>query len=151
VEVARGADEHARCGFFFVEHRNVPMHLGSLVVFEGPAPAYRDLVELFAAKLPRVPRLPPGRAGPCRCNVFRPAWTDDENFEIGYHMRHAAVPKPGKARQLRHLAGRSSRSGSTAKGRCGKRGFWRASRPAAERCSRRSTTAWWMASAAPIS
>jgi hypothetical protein len=26
-------------GFFFVEHRNVPMHLGSLVVFEGPAPA----------------------------------------------------------------------------------------------------------------
>jgi hypothetical protein len=24
-------------GFFFVEHRNVPMHLGSLVVFEGPA------------------------------------------------------------------------------------------------------------------
>ena len=27
-------------GFFFVEHRNVPMHLGSLMVFEGPAPAY---------------------------------------------------------------------------------------------------------------
>ena len=26
-------------GFFFVEHKNVPMHLGSLMVFEGPAPA----------------------------------------------------------------------------------------------------------------
>ena len=25
-------------GFFFVEHKNVPMHLGSLMVFEGPAP-----------------------------------------------------------------------------------------------------------------
>jgi hypothetical protein len=24
-------------GFFFVEHKNVPMHLGSLMVFEGPA------------------------------------------------------------------------------------------------------------------
>jgi diacylglycerol O-acyltransferase / wax synthase len=91
-------------GFFFVEHRNVPMHLGSLVVFEGPAPAYRDLVELFAAKLPRVPRYRQVvRTVPM--HVFRPAWTDDENFEIGYHMRHAAVPKPGKARQLRHLAG----------------------------------------------
>jgi diacylglycerol O-acyltransferase / wax synthase len=91
-------------GFFFVEHRNVPMHLGSLVVFEGPAPAYRDLVELFAAKLPRVPRYRQVvRTMPI--HVFRPAWTDDENFEIGYHMRHAAVPKPGKARQLRHLAG----------------------------------------------
>ncbi len=91
-------------GFFFFEHRNVPMHLGSLVLFEGPAPAYRDLVELFAAKLPRVPRYRQVvRTVPM--HVFRPAWTDDENFEIGYHMRHAAVPKPGKARQLRHLAG----------------------------------------------
>ena len=25
-------------GFFFVEHKNVPMHPGSLTVFEGPAP-----------------------------------------------------------------------------------------------------------------
>ena len=35
-------------GFFFVEHENVPMHLGSLAVFEGPAPAYEDLSQLFA-------------------------------------------------------------------------------------------------------
>ena len=43
-------------GFFFVEHKNVPMHLGSLMVFEGPVPAYRDIAGLFAAKLPLVPR-----------------------------------------------------------------------------------------------
>jgi hypothetical protein len=30
-------------GFFFVEHKNAPMHIGSLMVFEGPAPAYRDI------------------------------------------------------------------------------------------------------------
>ena len=92
-------------GFFFVEHRNVPMHLGSLMVFEGPAPAYSDLVDLFVAKLPQVPRYRQVvRTVPL--HVFRPAWADDENFEIGYHVRHAAVPKPGKARQLRQLAGR---------------------------------------------
>ena len=91
-------------GFFFVEHRNVPMHLGSLVVFEGPAPAYSDVVELFAAKLPLVPRYRQVvRTVPL--HVFHPAWTDDESFEIGYHVRHAAVPQPGRARQLRHLAG----------------------------------------------
>ena len=91
-------------GFYFVEHKNVPMHLGSLVVFEGPAPAYQDLVDLYAAKLPLVPRYRQVvRTVPLQ--VFRPAWADDEHFEIGYHVRHAAVPKPGGARQLRHLAG----------------------------------------------
>ena len=41
-------------GFYFVEHRNVPMHIGSLAVFEGPAPSYEDLLTLFAARLPAV-------------------------------------------------------------------------------------------------
>ena len=31
------------------------MHLGSLAVFEGPAPSYHELVDLFTAKLPHVP------------------------------------------------------------------------------------------------
>jgi diacylglycerol O-acyltransferase / wax synthase len=92
-------------GFFFVEHKNVPMHLGSLMVFEGPAPAYRDIAGLFAAKLPLVPRYRQV-VHTVPLHVFHPAWADDENFEIGYHVRHAAVPKPGRPRQLRQLAGR---------------------------------------------
>jgi diacylglycerol O-acyltransferase / wax synthase len=91
-------------GFFFVEHANVPMHLGSLAVFEGPAPCYRELAGIFAAKLCRVPRYRQVvRTAPLQ--VFPPAWADDEHFELGYHLRHAAVPKPGQARQLRRLAG----------------------------------------------
>jgi diacylglycerol O-acyltransferase / wax synthase len=90
-------------GFFFVEHENVPMHLGSLALFEGPAPGYEDLAELFAAKLPRVPRYRQVvRTTPLQ--VFRPVWADDEHFEIAYHVRHAAVPPPGGKRQLRELA-----------------------------------------------
>src|SRR6266581_950762 len=86
-------------GFFFVEHANVPMHLGSLAVFEGPAPFYQELVDLYTAKLPRVPRYRQVvQTAPLR--VFRPAWADDEHFEIGYHLRHAAVPQPGPARRL---------------------------------------------------
>ena len=30
-------------GFFFVEHDNVPMHIGSLAVFDGPAPSRQEL------------------------------------------------------------------------------------------------------------
>jgi len=92
-------------GFFFVEHDNVPMHLGSLAVFEGPAPSYEDLVALIEAKLPLVPRYRQVvRTTPLQ--VFRPMWVDDERFEISYHVRHAAVPAPGGREQLRSLAAR---------------------------------------------
>ena len=90
-------------GFFFVQHQNVPMHMGSLAVFEGPAPAYDDLIRLLAAKLPLVPRYRQTvRALPLQ--ILRPVWVDDEHFEISYHARHAAVPAPGGPEQLRALA-----------------------------------------------
>jgi hypothetical protein len=42
--------------FFYAEHDNMPMHIGSVAVFDGPAPTREDLMRLFEAKLPRVPR-----------------------------------------------------------------------------------------------
>ncbi len=92
-------------GFFYVEHDNVPMHLGSLALFKGPAPSREELARLIAAKLPRVPRYRQVvRTMPLE--VFRPMWVDDEHFEIGHHVRHAAVPAPGGAKQVRELAAR---------------------------------------------
>src|SRR5215469_9958630 len=90
-------------GFFFAEQASVPMHLGAIALFDGPAPSYQDLVSLYAARLSRVPRYRQVvRTAPLQ--MFRPAWADDERFEIGHHLRHAAVPKPGRAPQLHHLA-----------------------------------------------
>lgn len=92
-------------GFYFVEHQNVPMHIGSLAVFDGPAPDFADLYELFEAKIPRVPRYRQVvRTLPMQ--LFRPFWSDDQQFELDYHLRHAAVPPPGKPEQLRELASR---------------------------------------------
>ncbi|HUC57674.1 MAG TPA: wax ester/triacylglycerol synthase family O-acyltransferase [Streptosporangiaceae bacterium] len=92
-------------GFYFVEHRNVPMHIGSLAVFEGPAPSYEDLLTLFAARLPAVPRYRQVvRTAPLQ--IFRPYWSDDTEFELSYHLRHAAVPPPGGPAELRALASR---------------------------------------------
>jgi WS/DGAT/MGAT family acyltransferase len=92
-------------GFYFVEHPGVPMHIGSLAVFEGPAPPYADLFALFAAKLPKLRRYRQVvRTVPLQ--VFRPFWADDEQFELSYHLRHAAVLPPGGPAQLRELAGR---------------------------------------------
>jgi diacylglycerol O-acyltransferase len=92
-------------GFFYMEDENVPMHVGSVLVFEGPPPAYGDLVRLLVAKLGQVPRYRQ-RVRTVPLHLGRPMWTDDEHFQILYHVRHTAVPSPGGDEQLRNLAGR---------------------------------------------
>ena len=92
-------------GFFFMENVNVPMHVGSVTVFEGPAPAYGDVVRLVVSKLAQVPRYR-RRVRTVPLHLGRPEWVDDEHFEVLYHVRHTAVPAPGGADQLRNLAGR---------------------------------------------
>ncbi|HEY5052907.1 MAG TPA: wax ester/triacylglycerol synthase family O-acyltransferase [Solirubrobacterales bacterium] len=81
------------------------MHVGAILIFEGPPPKYVDLVEHVRGRLGQVPRfrqrlvVPPLEAG-------RPLWADDVNFNLTYHIRHSALPEPGGEEQLRQLAGR---------------------------------------------
>ncbi|MGE5131901.1 MAG: wax ester/triacylglycerol synthase family O-acyltransferase [Gemmatimonadota bacterium] len=90
-------------GFFFVEHTDVPMHLGSLVVFDGPAPGFGEVVRAYARELPRVPRYQQVvRTVPLQ--LVRPYWVDDEHFDIREHLRHLRVPAPGRGRQVRRAA-----------------------------------------------
>lgn len=35
-----------------------------------------------------------------------PVWIDDERFNLFYHVRHSALPRPGEERQLKRLCGR---------------------------------------------
>src|SRR3954468_8770903 len=92
-------------GFFFAESENTPMHVGSVAVFEGPAPTYGDVVRLLLSKLPLVPRYRQ-RVREVPMQRGRPGWVDDPHFQILYHVRHTAVPGPGSDEQLRNLAGR---------------------------------------------
>jgi len=92
-------------GFYYAESDNTPLHVGSVAVFEGPAPSYGDLVRLLLAKLPLVPRYRQ-RVREVPLGLGRPMWVDDPHFQILYHVRHTAVPKPGSDEQLRNLAGR---------------------------------------------
>lgn len=81
------------------------MHVGAILIFEGPPPKYVDLVEHIRGRLALVPRfrqrlvVPPLEAG-------RPLWADDVNFNLTYHIRHTALPEPGGEPQLKRLAGR---------------------------------------------
>jgi diacylglycerol O-acyltransferase / wax synthase len=91
--------------FLSNESSSSHMHIGAILIFEGPPPRYTDLVEHVRARLHMVPRfrqkivVPPLEAG-------RPLWADDVNFNLTYHIRHTALPEPGGEDQLRRLAGR---------------------------------------------
>ncbi len=92
-------------GFYLVDHRNVPMHLGSVAIFDGPAPRLAELAALYATRLARMPRYRQiVRTAPLQ--LLRPAWSDDPDFEVYDHLRHVRVPQPGDDAQLRELAAR---------------------------------------------
>jgi diacylglycerol O-acyltransferase / wax synthase len=44
------------------------------------------------------------RVQPMPVNISAPMWVDDPHFDIHYHVRHMALPKPGSMRQLLSLA-----------------------------------------------
>ena len=81
------------------------MHVGAVLIFEGPPPKYEDFLEHVRSRLSAVPRFrqklafPPLEAG-------RPLWIDDASFNLEYHVRHTALPSPGSEAQLRLLTGR---------------------------------------------
>jgi diacylglycerol O-acyltransferase / wax synthase len=81
------------------------MHVGGVLIFEGPPPAYEDFVEHVRGRLPLVPRFRQKLAVP-RLQAGRPLWVDDPSFNLHYHVRHTALPAPGSEEQLRRLAGR---------------------------------------------
>jgi diacylglycerol O-acyltransferase len=81
------------------------MHVGAVMIFEGPAPAYDDLADHVRTRLHLVPRFRQKLAFP-PLETGRPLWVDDPNFNLEYHVRDTALPSPGSDKQLRALAAR---------------------------------------------
>jgi WS/DGAT/MGAT family acyltransferase len=81
------------------------MHVGALTEFEGPPPPFTELLDTLRGRLHLIPRyrqklsVPPAGTG-------RPLWIDDPSFNLEYHVRHTALPKPGSEDQLLRLAAR---------------------------------------------
>jgi diacylglycerol O-acyltransferase / wax synthase len=81
------------------------MHVGAVLIFEGPPPDYDDFLEHVRGRMHLVPRFRQKLAFP-PIETGRPFWVDDPNFNLAYHVRHSALPSPGSEEQLRNLAGR---------------------------------------------
>lgn len=91
--------------FLLLERDGQPMHIGSLMIFDGPTPSYEELCAYLDSRLDQVPRYRQ-KIQSVPLNLSQPIWVDDPDFELEYHVRHTAVPKPGKTEQLGRLASR---------------------------------------------
>lgn len=93
--------------FLYLEEPTTPMHVGAVGIFAPPEAGfdYDRLVKLIKGRIALVPRyrqrvrwVPGGLA--------YPVWVDDEAFDVTYHVRRSALPRPGTEAQLRDLVGR---------------------------------------------
>jgi WS/DGAT/MGAT family acyltransferase len=91
--------------FLHLERASAHMHVGSVLVFEGDAPAYEDLIAAIERRLHLVPRYRQKLAW-IPFQQGRPVWIDDPHFNPEYHIRHTALPRPGTEAELKRLAGR---------------------------------------------
>ena len=93
--------------FLYFEEPTTPMHVGSVAVFQEPETGFDHdrLVRLISNRIAFVPRYRqrirwvPGR-------LANPVWVDDEDFDITYHVRRSALPRPGSDAQLAELVAR---------------------------------------------
>jgi diacylglycerol O-acyltransferase / wax synthase len=91
--------------FLHQEGRASHMHIGGVLLFEGPAPAFEDYLDHVRSRLHLVPRYRQKLATP-PLETGRPLWVDDPSFNLEYHVRHTALPAPGSEEQLFLLASR---------------------------------------------
>jgi diacylglycerol O-acyltransferase / wax synthase len=91
--------------FLHIEGTNTPMHIGAVSIFEGTAPPFARLEEMVLSKLDTVPRYRQ-KVRFVPLGLGRPVWVDDPHFNLGYHLRHSALPAPGTEEVLRRTAAR---------------------------------------------
>jgi WS/DGAT/MGAT family acyltransferase len=81
------------------------MHIGGIVICEGPAPGYEEMLDHIRTRLHLVPRYRQRLAQP-PLETGRPLWVDDPTFNLEYHVRQTALPAPGSEAQLMRLVAR---------------------------------------------
>lgn len=92
-----------------LESADTPMHVGCLQLFQMPDDAPDDYLQQLMTRWLQFdqPEAPFNRklAWPLK-GLKQPHWATADDFDIGYHVRHSALPKPGRVRELLVLVSR---------------------------------------------
>jgi diacylglycerol O-acyltransferase len=95
--------------FLLAENREMPMHTGGLMLFSYPEGVHEDwLHQTMSGNDDPDAVQPPFNqklAWPLR-RLGLPHWVTDRNLDTHYHVRHSALPKPGRYREMFSLVSR---------------------------------------------
>jgi WS/DGAT/MGAT family acyltransferase len=91
--------------FLYLERPDNPMHVAGVLVLEPPVGGLDAIAALVEARLPLVPRYRQ-RVLEVPGHLANPVWADDPDFDVEYHVRRSAVPRPGTQAQLLDLVSR---------------------------------------------
>lgn len=86
---------------------HTPGHVGTVDIFDAGSDDfdYEQLIDLIRDRIAYVPRYRQRVRGiPAR--LAGPVWVDDAGFDLTYHVRRSALPRPGTSAQLREFVGR---------------------------------------------
>jgi diacylglycerol O-acyltransferase len=95
--------------FLMVETREHPMHVGGLQLFVPPDGADANDVRQIFQQMLEVDEVRPlfrKRARRSITTLGLWGWQDDDDFDIEHHVRHTALPRPGRVLELLALCGR---------------------------------------------
>jgi diacylglycerol O-acyltransferase len=95
--------------FLIPETREQPMHVGSLQLYSTPDGAGRNYLTDVYQQLLAVDDIAPlfrRRAYRSFSTLGQWAWEEDHDIDLEHHVRHSALPRPGRIRELLALSSR---------------------------------------------
>lgn len=94
--------------FLYLEDPSTAMNAGSALVLDPPESGFglEQVMRLVESRIDEVPRYRQ-RVREMPLRLSGPVWVGDAAFDIGYHVRRAALPSPGGLEQLGEFAART--------------------------------------------
>ncbi len=95
--------------YLYLETPETPQHVGGVSLVELPPDYQGDFFEDYkrhiASRIHLIPMLHQ-KLVQLPFDIDHPFWTDDDQVDVDYHIRHQTVPRPGRISQLEELVGR---------------------------------------------
>ncbi len=96
--------------FLHMESAEMPMHVGSLNLFEPPAgykgEGFYEKVKAHVATRMHMAPVFTRKLALMPFDLANPVWIHDDDIDLDYHVRYMVLPKPGTLEQLEALAAR---------------------------------------------
>ena len=95
--------------FLHLESPEMPMHVGSLALFEAPpgtADAWFEAVKAHVASRMHLAPVFTRKLALMPFDLANPVWIHDDDIDLDYHMRRTVLPKPGTMAQMEALCAR---------------------------------------------